>query len=153
MLGLHICPGCGLGHSVSYLFHGNIQASLSSHPLGIFAVIVILGRIFNLIQLHLFSKKTHNYAKRNSGTVNPVLLQYLYDVTPEELITINSRTEGFGDEELTNFSMIYRSKRKDPQTILVLCLLGLIFIAGIHRFVIGQVGMGILYFFTAGFAL
>ncbi len=46
--------------------------------------------------------------------------------------------------------MIYRSKRKDPQTILLLCLLGLVFIAGIHRFVLGQTGMGILYFFTAG---
>ena len=89
----------------------------------------------------------------NSGTMNPVLLKYLYDVTPEELITINSRTQGFGNEELTNFSMIYRSKRKDPQTILVLCLLGLIFIAGIHRFVIGHIGMGILYFFTGGLCL
>jgi TM2 domain-containing membrane protein YozV len=89
----------------------------------------------------------------NSGTMNPVLLKYLYDVTPEELITINSRTQGFGNEDLTNFSMIYRSKRKDPQTILVLCLLGLIFIAGIHRFVIGHIGMGILYFFTGGLCL
>ena len=89
----------------------------------------------------------------NSGTMNPVLLKYLYDVTPEELITINSRTQGFGNDELTNFSMIYRSKRKDPQTILVLCLLGLIFIAGIHRFVIGHIGMGILYFFTGGLCL
>jgi len=64
MLGLKICPGCGIAHSVSYLFHGNIQASLSSHPMGIFAVVIILARIFTLIQLHFFSKKTQNYAKR-----------------------------------------------------------------------------------------
>jgi len=86
----------------------------------------------------------------NSSAINPVFLKYLYDVTPEELLTINSRTKGFGDEELTQFCMIYRSKRKDPQTILLLCLLGLIFVAGIHRFVMGHIGMGILYFFTAG---
>lgn len=86
----------------------------------------------------------------NTNPVNPVLLKYLYDITPEELITINSRTQGFGDDELTHFCMIYRSKRKDPQTILLLCLLGLVFVAGIHRFVLGQVGMGILYFFTGG---
>ncbi len=86
----------------------------------------------------------------STNSVNPVLLKYLYDITPEELITINSRTQGFGDDELTHFCMIYRSKRKDPQTILLLCLLGLVFVAGIHRFVIGQVGMGILYFFTGG---
>jgi len=85
-----------------------------------------------------------------SSAINPVLLKYLYDVTPEELITINSRTKGFSDDELTQFCMIYKSKRKDPQVILLLCLLGLIFIAGIHRFVLGQIGMGILYFFTAG---
>ncbi len=89
----------------------------------------------------------------NASSVNPVLLKYLYDITPEELITINSRTQGFSDDELTHFCMIYRSKRKDPQTILLLCLLGLVCVAGIHRFVIGHVGMGILYFFTGGLCL
>ena len=89
------------------------------------------------------------YDSSSSG-INPVFLKYLYDVTPEELITINSRTKGFSDEELMHFCMIYRSKRKDPQTILLLCLLGLVFVAGIHRFVLGHTGMGILYFFTGG---
>jgi hypothetical protein len=61
MLGIDFCPGCGLGHSISYLFHGNLQASLSSHPLGIFALIIILSRIYKLLQSH-FSKKTTTYA-------------------------------------------------------------------------------------------
>ena len=86
----------------------------------------------------------------NTNSINPVFLKYLYDVSPEELITINSRTKGFSDEELSNFCTIYRSKRKDPQLILLLSLIGLIGVAGIHRFVIGHLGMGILYFFTAG---
>ena len=94
-----------------------------------------------------------NMEYNNSGSVNPVLLKYLYDITPEELITINSRTQGFSDDDITHFSMIYRSKRKDPQTILLLCLLGLVGFAGIHRFVIGHIGMGILYFFTGGLCL
>jgi TM2 domain-containing membrane protein YozV len=89
----------------------------------------------------------------NGPPLNPVFLKYLYDVTPEELITINSRTTGFSDEELTHFCMIYRAKRKDPQTILLLCLLGLVFISGVHRFVIGDTGLGILYFFTGGLCL
>ena len=46
--------------------------------------------------------------------------------------------------------MIYRTKRKDPQTILLCCLLGLVFLAGLHRFITGQIGMGILYLFTGG---
>lgn len=60
MLGFHFCPGCGLGHSISYLFHGNIKASISAHPLGIFAVIIILFRIYSLLQLKIFSKNLNN---------------------------------------------------------------------------------------------
>ncbi|HUS02043.1 MAG TPA: DUF2752 domain-containing protein [Chitinophagaceae bacterium] len=64
MMGINFCPGCGLGHSISYLFHGDLQASFSSHPLGIFAVIIILYRIYKLFQLHFISQKTNNYAIR-----------------------------------------------------------------------------------------
>jgi hypothetical protein len=56
LLGINFCPGCGLGHSISYLFHGNVKASLSWHPLGIFAVLVILLRIYKLLVLRLFLK-------------------------------------------------------------------------------------------------
>ena len=86
----------------------------------------------------------------NYNSINPTILKYLYDVTPEELITINSRIKDFNDDELSQFCMIYRSKRKDPQLILILCLLGLVGFAGVQRFVIGNIGMGILYFFTVG---
>lgn len=86
----------------------------------------------------------------NFNSINPTVLKYLYDVTPEELMTINSRTRDFSEDELSQFCVIYRSKRKDPQLILILCLLGLVGIAGLHRFIIGHIGMGVLYFFTAG---
>ncbi|MEO6813704.1 MAG: TM2 domain-containing protein [Ginsengibacter sp.] len=89
----------------------------------------------------------------NLNTINPVILKFLYDVTPEELITINSRTKDFNNDELTQFCTIYRSKRKDPQLILILCLIGLVGVAGIHRFIVGHIGMGILYFFTGGLCL
>lgn len=51
------------------------------------------------------------------------------------------------------FFNIYRSRRKDPQAILLLSLLGLVVIAGVHRFVLDQIGMGILYLFTGGLCL
>lgn len=86
----------------------------------------------------------------NYNSINSVLLKFLYDITPEELVTINSRTKDFNDDQLSQFCMIYRSKRKDPQLILILCLLGLVGVAGIQRFVIGNIGLGVLYFFTAG---
>lgn len=84
------------------------------------------------------------------NNVNPVILKLLYNTTPEELITINSRTREFSNAELEQFCIIYRSKRKDPQLILILCLLGLVGVAGVQRFFVGHIGMGILYFFTAG---
>lgn len=89
----------------------------------------------------------------NTGQINPILLKYLYDVTPEELMTINSRTKDFSENDLNQFCMIYRSKRKDPQLILILALLGFVGLSGIHRFLMGHIGMGILYFFTGGLCL
>ena len=46
--------------------------------------------------------------------------------------------------------MAYSARRKDPTTILILALVGFLGFAGIHRFMLNQVGLGILYFFTAG---
>lgn len=48
-LGFSFCPGCGIGHSISYFFHGEIAASFQAHPLGIVAVGIIFSRIIKLI--------------------------------------------------------------------------------------------------------
>ena len=37
--------------------------------------------------------------------------------------------------------------------ILITCLLGFVIVAGIHRILLRQVGLGILYLFTAGLCL
>lgn len=47
-LGFSFCPGCGLGHSLHYLMHFDLQASLAAHPLGIFAFVVLVHRIIIL---------------------------------------------------------------------------------------------------------
>ena len=49
-LGFEFCPGCGLGHSISYLFHGEIIQSFKAHPLGVFAVIMLLYRIISIFR-------------------------------------------------------------------------------------------------------
>ncbi len=85
-----------------------------------------------------------------NNPTNPILLQYLYDVTPEELSVIGNRVSGFSDSQVTQFCQVYKSKRKDPQLILITCLLGFVGFAGIHRFLTDNLGLGILYFFTAG---
>ncbi|MBN9349550.1 MAG: TM2 domain-containing protein [Chitinophagaceae bacterium] len=84
---------------------------------------------------------------------NPILLQYLYNASPEEITIISNRVKGYSDEQITQFCQIYQSKRKDPQLILITCLLGFVGIAGVQRFLTDQIGMGILYFFTAGLCL
>ena len=49
-----------------------------------------------------------------------------------------------------NFVAFYSNRRKDSQEILLFTLLGFLGIAGIQRFIIGNIGMGILYVLTAG---
>lgn len=84
------------------------------------------------------------------SSLNPILLKYLYDLSPEELLTINSRISQYSSDEITQFCVLYRSKRRDPQLILVLTLLGLFGVAGIQRFILGHIGLGIVYFLTIG---
>jgi hypothetical protein len=48
-LGFEFCPGCGLGNSISYIFRGDFIESFHSHPLGIFALIIITSRIISII--------------------------------------------------------------------------------------------------------
>ena len=49
-LGLDWCPGCGLGHSISWLFRGEIMHSFEAHPLGIPAVLILLLRIISIFR-------------------------------------------------------------------------------------------------------
>jgi hypothetical protein len=53
-LGFSFCPGCGLGESISHLFRFELQESFFSHPLGIFALPILVYRIISLL------KKSHN---------------------------------------------------------------------------------------------
>ena len=59
-----------------------------------------------------------------------------------------------GDKEQKNrFAHVYRSRRKDPQTIMILCLLSFIGLSGVHRIVLNNIGMGILYLLTGGICM
>ncbi|MDB5110411.1 MAG: hypothetical protein JWR67_1525, partial [Mucilaginibacter sp.] len=48
LAGITWCPGCGLGHSIAWLLHGNIKNSFHSHWIGIPALLIILYRIYIL---------------------------------------------------------------------------------------------------------
>jgi TM2 domain-containing membrane protein YozV len=81
------------------------------------------------------------------------VIDVLPEVTGEEMVYIQNLIKDMDDETARKFANVYRSRRKEPMLILVTGLLGFIIVAGVHRFILGQVGMGILYLFTGGLCL
>ena len=61
LYGIDTCPGCGLGKSISFIFHGDFMGSISSHPLGLFALALIFIRITALLI------KTNSFIKTTRG--------------------------------------------------------------------------------------
>lgn len=78
------------------------------------------------------------------------LYKYLPELEGDEAIYIQNLFEPMDDEAARTFSDIYRARRKDPLTILIMACIGFFGVAGIHRIFIGHPGMGILYLLTAG---
>jgi TM2 domain-containing membrane protein YozV len=81
-------------------------------------------------------------------------MQNIFNLLPslegEEMIYTQELIKDMSDAQAQQFAMAYSARRKDPTTILLVALIGFIGFAGIHRFLLNQIGMGILYFFTAG---
>ena len=78
------------------------------------------------------------------------IIDVLPELTGEEMLYVQNLIKDMSDEQARSFAGVYRARRKDPQMILILTLLGLVGFAGIQRFVLNQIGMGILYFITVG---
>ena len=74
----------------------------------------------------------------------------LAGITAEELSVLQQATAGLTENQQKYFYMIYSGKRKSPQDMLIFCIVGLFLVPGLQRFIIGQIGMGILYLFTVG---
>lgn len=85
--------------------------------------------------------------------MNTNLLTLIPAVEPDELAYLQAFTRDLSEDKLHLFISVYNGKRKKTETILICCLLGFVAAGGIQRFVLGQVGMGILYLFTGGLCL
>lgn len=62
-MGLKFCPGCGLGRSMALFMHGEFYGSLQIHPLGPFALGILIHRIYQLIKNYIketFLNKTYH---------------------------------------------------------------------------------------------
>lgn len=58
-LGFQYCPGDGLGHSIAFLFRGDIYNAMQANILGPFAILILSSRI-----LHLLYKNNINQQKQ-----------------------------------------------------------------------------------------
>ena len=80
----------------------------------------------------------------------PNIMQLLPELDGEDMMYVQSLLKDVSDQQATQFAMMYRSRRRDAQTILLVTIVGFLGFAGIQRFMTDQIGMGVLYFFTAG---
>lgn len=78
----------------------------------------------------------------------------IYELMPmlqgDELAYVQNVIKDMNDDQVRLFASVYNVRRKDPQLILLLAVIGFVGIAGVQRFVLGQIGMGLLYLLTGG---
>lgn len=78
------------------------------------------------------------------------ILHYIPEITPIELNYLTQVTSKMNEESFDYFIMQYVTRRHSQATVLILCLIGLLGVGGIHRFMLGHIGLGILYILTVG---
>ncbi len=78
------------------------------------------------------------------------LLMSMPDIQMEELSMLQNLMQTMNDRQKEQFLLFYRTKRKDKQTMLIIAAIGFLGFAGIHRFLTGEIGLGILYILTLG---
>ncbi|WP_295653314.1 NINE protein [uncultured Mucilaginibacter sp.] len=72
--------------------------------------------------------------------------------TYEEIAFLRQAVTGLTESQMSAFQLYYSSKRKSESDMLMYCIIGFAtFLHGFQRFMIGQIGMGLLFFFTLGF--
>lgn len=78
------------------------------------------------------------------------VLRHLPELEGMELGYIQGLMKNMDEDQASLFAQVYRARRKDSQMILILTLIGFFGFAGLHRFILGQIGLGILYILTLG---
>ena len=70
----------------------------------------------------------------------PRITHYLPELDDPERSFIAQLTAAMSDAQALQFATAYRQARKDPQTILLMAVIGVVAVPGLHRFWLGQVG-------------
>lgn len=82
---------------------------------------------------------------------NPFI--HFKSISPAEMDHLNQITLGLSEDKLRSFVSVYGTKRRESDLILLISCIGLLGVAEIQRFLVGQIGMGLIYFFTGGLCL
>jgi hypothetical protein len=98
--------------------------------------------------LRICLKTTIMDTYQNTYTMNNPYIDFS-GMSPEEMDFLQRVTAGLDESQQKDFYSIYSDKRKIPQDILIFCVIAII-VPGAQRFVLGQMGMAVLYFFTGG---
>ncbi|TXH58158.1 MAG: TM2 domain-containing protein [Bacteroidia bacterium] len=84
--------------------------------------------------------------------MTPQQLLFLFsDISQEEISHLSYLMNQMNDEQKNQFIILYKEKRKKSEHILLMILLAFFGFAGVHRFYLGQIGWGLVYFITWGF--
>lgn len=68
----------------------------------------------------------------------------------EEVQFLKQMASDLREDQVSTFLQVYSGRRIKSDTILIGALVGLLGIGGVQRFMLGQIGMGILFLLTAG---
>lgn len=81
------------------------------------------------------------------------LLHLIPGIDAAELAYLQAMTKDLDQKQLETFAALYNGDRRKPDNILIGTILGFVIVAGVQRFMVGQIGMGLLYLFTGGLCL
>ncbi len=82
-----------------------------------------------------------------------IVTHYLPELDEPERSFIERLTTGMSHENIQQFAAAYRQARKDPQTLRLMAIIGIVAVPGLHRFWVGHTVLGFLYLVTWGFLL
>jgi TM2 domain-containing membrane protein YozV len=94
----------------------------------------------------------NNFLKPEKTMMSDIT-SYIPGVQGKELFMLEHTMGGMTEDQKRHFAAMYGERRRDPNIVMGLGLLGFAGIAGVNRFYVGQIGKGILYFLTGGLCL
>ncbi len=81
------------------------------------------------------------------------VIRFMPELMGDEQVHAAQLMSEMSEEQAMYFANVYRQRRRDETVTLIMALAGFLGVAGVHRFYLGQIGMGLVYFFTYGFCM